>query len=48
MVLLDDVNTSIFFQGKEERTYTIAGVKVRFPYQPYPSQMAMMSKVKAC
>lgn len=31
--------------GTEATSMMIAGVKVHFPCKPYPSQMAMMSKV---
>lgn len=28
--------------------YTISGVKVKFPYKPYPSQFTMMDKASFC
>lgn len=30
------------------KEFTITGVKVKFPFKPYPSQMSMMSMVSIC
>ncbi|EDV21730.1 uncharacterized protein TRIADDRAFT_30066 [Trichoplax adhaerens] len=41
---LNDVKTSVT-NIDNNRSYTISGVQVEFPYKAYPSQLSMMSKI---